>query len=345
MFPNARLMIATIFVSVVVLVCGFVSFAAFRVTHAPLSRSAFSGALQLTADGIEAVPAARSPFETRFSAEPAAAVRSPLSLSVLQLGGRDAAVSWPDAATALPAPPDPPEPEAIAAVAPPPAIADRPAAAEIAPLDMAAVSATPLAPEAVAGASPEPAAPLPPAAVALSPGSSSPAQDAAALPLAPPLPLHPAMTAEPADAPAPMQVAHIDTPADPIAEPAAEVPAVAAPAEISATDLGTDPPALTGKLPLPKAAPKIRTARPAPTAAAGAAAKTAKPAAKAHAARKPRARTVASGNRFSALPQPDFKTGGLPSSTPMVWTQNPQRRSTGSAPVGGPFVGPNSWSR
>jgi outer membrane biosynthesis protein TonB len=80
MFPNVRLMIAAVAASVLALCCGFAMFAAFRVSHEPLSRLAAGNApLQLAADSTApsavALPAGQ-PFGARFEliqAQPAAA--------------------------------------------------------------------------------------------------------------------------------------------------------------------------------------------------------------------------------------------------------------------------------
>jgi hypothetical protein len=70
MLPNVRLMIAAIFASVVVLVCGFGMFAALRVNHEPLVHLAPATApLQLAADNAatpSTVVAAGEPFDRRF---------------------------------------------------------------------------------------------------------------------------------------------------------------------------------------------------------------------------------------------------------------------------------------
>ena len=70
MLPNVRLMIAAIFASVVVLVCGFGMFAAVRVNHEPLVHLAPATApLQLAADNAatpSTVVAAGEPFDRRF---------------------------------------------------------------------------------------------------------------------------------------------------------------------------------------------------------------------------------------------------------------------------------------
>ena len=69
MFPNVRLMIAATLASVVALICGFGTFAAFHVNHEPLVRlPSASAPLQLSADNA-ATPmayAAAEPFARRF---------------------------------------------------------------------------------------------------------------------------------------------------------------------------------------------------------------------------------------------------------------------------------------
>jgi len=75
MFFNVRLMIAAVAASIIVLVCGFSLFAAFRVNHVPLSRLA-AGTPPLTLAADNAVPAAPSapggtPLDARFQLMPA----------------------------------------------------------------------------------------------------------------------------------------------------------------------------------------------------------------------------------------------------------------------------------
>jgi hypothetical protein len=145
------------------------------------------------------------------------------------------------------------------------------------------------------------------------------------------------------------------------AEPAPEIVAAISPVEIPALDLGTDPPLLTGKIPLPRAAPATRIARAPPAAARHPAAKPArppapKPAAKPAArqiakqvvkarARKAPARAVATTDPFATFLQPNFQTGGLPSSNPAFQSKNTSRRSTAFTPMGGPLVDPNTLGR
>jgi hypothetical protein len=69
MLPNVRLMIAATFTSVVVLIFGFGVFAALRVSHQPLERSASAAPLLLIAANAAtsvANVAAAEPFERRF---------------------------------------------------------------------------------------------------------------------------------------------------------------------------------------------------------------------------------------------------------------------------------------
>ena len=59
MFPNVRLMIAATWASVVVLICGFGMFAAFRVSHEPLVRLPAVSAL------LHSSPTSRKTFHGR----------------------------------------------------------------------------------------------------------------------------------------------------------------------------------------------------------------------------------------------------------------------------------------
>jgi hypothetical protein len=79
MFPNVRLMIAATLASVLVLICGFGMFAAFRVSHEPLVRlPAVSAPLQFVADNavkLSTVLASGEPLDRRLqmSARPSTA--------------------------------------------------------------------------------------------------------------------------------------------------------------------------------------------------------------------------------------------------------------------------------
>ncbi len=113
MFPNVRLMIAAIFASVVVLICGFGMFAVFRVGHEPLVRLPPATApLQLIAHGAATpsqVVAAGEPFDRRFQiSEPQSAGEA--TASPLRKRDRHDGVESGPAAAAVP------EPGAAAAV-------------------------------------------------------------------------------------------------------------------------------------------------------------------------------------------------------------------------------------
>ena len=69
MLPNVRLMIATMFAAVLMLIFGFGMFATFRVNHAPLERAASASTLHLfTAQDAAPVLSvtAAAPFNNRF---------------------------------------------------------------------------------------------------------------------------------------------------------------------------------------------------------------------------------------------------------------------------------------
>ena len=93
MFLNVRLMVAAVAASVAVLICGFGLFAAFRVSHEPLSRLA-AGAppLTLAVDGMApAAPnaPAGTPFDARFQLPPsqvAAGAAAPADTAVAPAG-------------------------------------------------------------------------------------------------------------------------------------------------------------------------------------------------------------------------------------------------------------------
>jgi hypothetical protein len=84
MFPHVRLLIAATLASVLALICGFGLFAAFRVSHDPLTRlPPAAAALQLVADKSARLPMTFTPaesFDRRFHvvapAEPIAAARA-----------------------------------------------------------------------------------------------------------------------------------------------------------------------------------------------------------------------------------------------------------------------------
>jgi hypothetical protein len=125
MFPNVRLLIAATIASVVALSCGFAVFAALRVNHEPLARSA-APPLRLLASLSPAPPimAAVEPFDREARpSEPSSAVdladtpaRTPPAndqMAATPAAESDAPpVAANDATSSPPAPPSPPAPDA-----------------------------------------------------------------------------------------------------------------------------------------------------------------------------------------------------------------------------------------
>lgn len=350
MFPNVRLMIAATFVSAVVLICGFVVFAAFRVTHEPLGRVALVGPLQLTAEGIEPAPGeSTAPFMLRFAAEQRPAVRDPFNLPMLQLSGSNQPVAWPAAAPEAHvslSPSDADEPTAPAAHTEPVGspVAELPPETDVSPPDAGSAPAEIAvagvadtagpAPAEQLAAAPEPTPPESTTVPALAPETAIPAPSPLAAALQPQAPAAQIPTTpEPsaAEESAPSQVATAgDTvgavtapiPA-PAAEPAFDAVAALVPAEAPAIELETDQPAITGKVPLPRAAPTTRTERPAGAQAPRTA--------KMHRARKAHSRAFAFGNGLDPFATSSaFQT---------------QFRNQNPVSIGGPYVGPTGWGR
>jgi hypothetical protein len=169
MFPNVRLMIAASLASVVALICGFGTFAAFQVSHEPLVRlPSASAPLQLSPDN-GATPmayAAPEPFDRRFQISEAKNAAEAVDAFTRAIEHRESLQSALSPA---------PEPGATEAVAPP---ADKPSEKSAAPAaddHMATVSVPQPAPPAgiaeAPAASPDSAKPEPAAsAVATAPG-------------------------------------------------------------------------------------------------------------------------------------------------------------------------------
>jgi len=65
MFPDIRLMIAAVLATVVVLICGFGMFAAFRVSHEPLVRLP-AASIPIELSGDDTVTSTEDPFDRRF---------------------------------------------------------------------------------------------------------------------------------------------------------------------------------------------------------------------------------------------------------------------------------------
>src|SRR6202795_2683329 len=131
MFPNVRLLIATVVASVVALSCGFALFATFRVNHEPLSRLAAGAApLQLAAGnptpGV-AMPVPADSFGNRFPLNEADSAGASTEVTPRQ-PGHDDSVEPPSAVastTATAPATDTAEPAQPAPVAP---VAQAPAA-------------------------------------------------------------------------------------------------------------------------------------------------------------------------------------------------------------------------
>jgi hypothetical protein len=136
MFPNVRLLIAATIASVVALSCGFAVFAALRVNHEPLARSA-APPLRLLASLSPSPPimAAVEPFDREARpSEPSGAVDL-ADASARTLPANDQVAATPAAEPEAPpvaakdatsSPPTPPSPDAGAereTVAPPPSVA------------------------------------------------------------------------------------------------------------------------------------------------------------------------------------------------------------------------------
>jgi hypothetical protein len=140
MFPNVRLLIAATIASVVALSCGFTVFAALRVNHEPLARSA-APPLRLLASLSPSPPimvAAVEPFDREARpSEPSGAVDL-AAASARTLPANDQVAATPaaepeaapaaakDATSPPPSPPTPPTPDADAereTVAPAPSVA------------------------------------------------------------------------------------------------------------------------------------------------------------------------------------------------------------------------------
>ena len=236
MFPNVRLMIAAVMVSVVTLSCGFGMFAAFRVNHEPLSRLASGAApLQLTADNT---PAPGQPFRVRFdllqaqiastavsvpppkpahddAATPASPVVSPVAVVEPQTIG---AIAAQQPAPVTQAPVDAPEakPDEVAmtrsalpattASEPPPAITETASAPPSSPPEQAAPQQAASSDQAAPDA-PAPAQPTVTASQAAPVEPIAPLQTANNEQAAPEEPLVPAPQAAPAEQPAPVEQA------------------------------------------------------------------------------------------------------------------------------------------
>jgi hypothetical protein len=188
MFPNVRILIAAVVVSVVALSCGFAMFAALRVNHEPLSRLATGAApLQLAAGNpisSVAMPAPADSLGNRFplnqadsaGASPEAPPRQPDHADSVEPSSAVASTTAtaPETGTAEPAQPAPvalapaaapdakPDEVAVAPNEPPPATPSEPApvvAAETAvtePPAEQAVPAKPAAPTEQASQEPNP---------------------------------------------------------------------------------------------------------------------------------------------------------------------------------------------
>ncbi len=112
MFPNVRVMMAAIFASVVVLICGFGMFAVFRVGHEPLVRLPPATApLQLIAhsDATPSQVAAGEPFDRRFQISAPQSAGDATASPMRKRDRHDGVQSRPAAAAV-------PEPGAAAAV-------------------------------------------------------------------------------------------------------------------------------------------------------------------------------------------------------------------------------------
>jgi hypothetical protein len=345
-------------------------------------------ALSNSADPSAFSPANAVTFEHRFSIDSHPVVQVAANLPAPQLSRRDLVESAgapimlepnlpPDAEMASapvasvtvgpPAAAGPAEPPAIMAMADPPAaVAPQvPTAAEDS--NAAEMTTATLAPEPTASAPPPDATAAPQAASSEVPVSEAQAPDppapntpmilapdppapstqvaqAADLPLPEASAVQAAETAT-ADLPQPWQMAMTNDTAERIAEPAA---VLAAPVDDPSLELGTDPPALTGKIPLPKARaepPKPKQVAPRPTPKKHAV-KEPKPRVAARPHRVRRVRTTApTESTFSQFQTPALQTqqsGGVLSGfvSPTL-----QSRSTGSLPMGGPFVGTPGWTR
>ena len=103
MFPNVRLMIAATLASVVALICGFGTFAAFQVNHEPLVRlPSASAPLQLSADNA-ATPmayAAAEPFARRFQISEARNAAEAIDALARKIDHREGIQSAPSPAPA-----------------------------------------------------------------------------------------------------------------------------------------------------------------------------------------------------------------------------------------------------
>jgi hypothetical protein len=86
MFPDLRQMVAAVLASIMVLICGFGLFAAFRISHEPLSRLPSATSLQLAADN--AVKSSRDvvagySFDRRFPIDPGSTTPSPAAAAAI----------------------------------------------------------------------------------------------------------------------------------------------------------------------------------------------------------------------------------------------------------------------
>jgi hypothetical protein len=170
MFLNVRLMIGGMATTIVMLICGFVAFAALRVSHEPFGRLPGSAPLQLaeTAAPAAAQLAAGPAFSTRMALDVAqiAAAASPVAAEPAAASA-PAAPTAPTAADAKAADTDPGAaiPTTAVAETPLPILAEDPAVAE----GPAAVSPAPTA---------EAAAPPPPTSAAGDAATSEAATEA-----------------------------------------------------------------------------------------------------------------------------------------------------------------------
>ncbi len=305
MFPNVRLMIAAIFVSVVALGGGFGVFAAFRVNHEPLVRlQAATAPLQLAADHTAALPMRVAAAEPLFHLSGFTAPHAeggPMDAQVRELDAHD--IEAPRATAIAPQP-------GVATTAKTAATAQPPAATSTAAQQSEEAAVKPVAPLAdnpAVGAS----KPAQPATTGAAESTSSPSATTGSA--APPPPQQakvpeadreakPKEAAEPTGGPAPAappRVATVASPTDQI--PAAEqtTPAIEpAPASLVREDAKATP-KTAGKVAVKKIAAKKTAATKTRTRVA----------ARMHRARKRRATAVAqSDSQNFGFGQPGFQT-------------------------------------
>ena len=170
MFPDVRLLIAATLASVLALICGFGLFAAFRVSHDPLTRlPPATASLELVADKTARLPVAFAPAESFDRRFPVAAPGEPIAAAPVAA----AAVSEDKPGSTAAAQPDTASPAADAPAAVPDATA-----AEAGHESAASVRSEPATRNDEVAAAPAVAATAPAADSVTAPAEQNPASEA-----------------------------------------------------------------------------------------------------------------------------------------------------------------------